>query len=551
MMEMPKNWTRRFEWVKTVDDFMESASGVSISALLSPPTTAPEEILNLPAASLLVKKAVAERRPVAVIGDYDVDGITGTAILAMLLRYLGATSPRLVIPRRFSDGYGVPFRAVRDVRDSLIITVDNGITAFDAMGEALGREKNNMVLILDHHLPGENIPDADVVVNPHISPELNGFYGYCGAGLAYKLSELLLRGDSSSQAESLRNTLSVLACIGTVADVVPLIGDNRQIVKNGLERLNCEDRYRLPAGIRAILDLVNEVISEDTIAYQLAPLINAPGRMYDAGGTSTLKALLCRNADTAYEYASKMKKINEERKAAVERWYGVVYAKAMKQAEKCPIVVFQRGIPEGIVGILTGKLAEALKTPCFVFSQAEKGAPVKGSGRSYGGFNLSVVLGSIRDLVLSAGGHQGAAGVAVEAGNYAEMRQRMWACPECQVYTADTALSYDLEVYPEDVPALSEELKPYTPFGEGVPRPVVRVRDATLYSERGSGYMLMGKEQQHLKLFFRDFSAVGFGMAQSYRDAGNPGRLELLGTVSENVFNGRVSVQFQLIDFSA
>lgn len=541
-------WMRSQEH-KSIEEFLEASSGVPVAELLDPPATPPAAIQNMTEAAQVICAAVAAGRPVVVVGDYDADGITGTAILALLLWYLRVAKPRLVIPRRFTEGYGLPMKVANETRNSLVITVDNGIAAIDAVKELHAAEKNNIVVVLDHHLPGDSLPNADVIVDPHVQPEENGFCWYCGAGLAYKLAELILRKDNSSKALSLMKTLKVLACIGTIADVMPLIGDNRRIVKEGLAILDSDDRYRLPAGIRAILDLAGERIDEDTIAYQLAPLINAPGRMYDSGSRSTLKAILCTDMDTAYQYSGELKKINEERKAAVDQWYGAVYAKALKQQGKCPIVVFQRGIPEGIIGILAGKVAEALNTPSFVFSQGEDGSLVKGSGRSYGEFDLIRVLGPIRSLVEAAGGHRGAAGVTVIAKNYAQMRELMWACPECQEYEVDSSLKYDLEAYPEEIPEILEKMKPFVPFGEGVPRPVVRVRNASLYSEKGKGFMYMGQDQKHLKLFFKDFSAVGFGMGRAYQDAETPTRLELLGTVSENFFNGKVSVQMQLQDF--
>ena len=173
--------------------------------------------------------------PVVIVGDYDADGVTATAILVKLLHHFGV-SPRAIIPRRFTNGYGITHSLVEGISHSLLITVDNGIAAVEPIQAA--KAAGNVVLILDHHLPQAEIPPADVIVDPHLHPERNGYEHYCGAGLAYKLAEYLCREASSQEKKDLFFDLLVLACLGTLADVMPLTGDNRRLVMSGLAVIN-------------------------------------------------------------------------------------------------------------------------------------------------------------------------------------------------------------------------------------------------------------------------------------------------------------------------
>lgn len=540
-------------WVKSgeyasLEDYFEQKSGVPVEELIHPPATRPEEIENLAlAAEVILKHRYQKNSPVIIFGDYDADGLTATAILSLLFSHLGIEH-RTVIPRRMSDGYGMSPQMVEDVRDSLVITVDNGIAALEAV--SLAKRNGNTVVILDHHLPGETLPEADVLVDPYVNPEKNGFTGYCGAGLAYKLTEHMLKGDPSADARNTLRAALALAAVGTIADVVPLIGDNRCIVIKGLRLFEQKNREQLPPGLHAVADIAGEEIDEETIAYRVAPLINAPGRLYDKGGESVLKLLLCRSLAQSYKYARKMEEINTQRKELVELWYGKVKDKALRQAEegKRPIVVFQKGMPAGIVGIVTGKLAESLHVPAFVFAQDEKGTPVKGSGRSYGAFDISAVLPALRDVVVTAGGHKGAAGVTVEAKDYVRMVEILQEQGKDQDCGQVGEIPYDMVLDPKDAGEINRKLNAYRPFGAGVPRPVFAVMDASL--ERGErSIKFIGGRKEHVRLDLKGLPAVGFHLAQRYQDEGSPFRLSVLGSLSENTYKGVTSDQFIIEDF--
>ncbi len=342
----------------------------------------------------MIETAIKSNMPIVIVGDYDADGITSTAILARLITALGG-HPKLIIPRRFSNGYGLSEQIVSDIHNSLLITVDNGISAVEQIAQA--KVQGNQVIVLDHHLPMDTLPAADVLVDPHVAGK-NEYVEYCGAGLAYKLSQLMLTPKTIPHKGILLRNLCVLACIGTIADIVPMTGDNRYIIKDGLRSMNdVRERETLYSGVRALLNLVGDApYTEETVKFQLAPIINATGRLYDAGSTSVLKVLLTPNMRDALVYAGKMQQINEHRKKLVSDWMERIHPHCEKQQENRIIAIAAKGIPAGIVGIIAGKIAAEFRRPAFVFSNDDKQPDIfKGSGRSYGGFDLSGMLEQI------------------------------------------------------------------------------------------------------------------------------------------------------------
>lgn len=203
-------------------------------------------------------------------------------------------------------------------------------------------------------------------MDPHLHPERNGYEHYCGAGLAYKLAEYLCREASSQEKKDLFFDLLVLACLGTLADVMPLTGDNRRLVMSGLTVINRDSWYQqISPGLKSVLDLSPRPYTEDTIKFQTAPILNATGRLFDAGSASVLKALITTEPAAAAGYAAKMKAINQRRKDLVAQWLAAVEEAAAGQEEAPILLVRCQGIPEGIVGIVAGKLSEAHQRPCL------------------------------------------------------------------------------------------------------------------------------------------------------------------------------------------
>ncbi len=538
-------WQKRGNATTILEAILARAEA-SEGELLSPCPVPPEAIDGIPAAAdLIVRCALQGDMPVVIVGDYDADGVTATAILVKLLHHFGV-SPRAIIPRRFTNGYGITHSLVEGISHSLLITVDNGIAAVEPIQAA--KAAGNVVLILDHHLPQAELPPADVIVDPHLHPERNGYEHYCGAGLAYKLAEYLCREASSQEKKDLFFDLLVLACLGTLADVMPLTGDNRRLVMSGLTVINRDSWYRqLSPGLKSVLDLSPRPYTEDTIKFQTAPILNATGRLFDAGSASVLKALITTEPTAAAGYAAKMKAINQRRKDLVAQWLAAVEEAAAGQEEAPILLVRCQGIPEGIVGIVAGKLSEAHQRPAFVFSDiASAPGLLRGSGRTYGDFDLSPLIPVVTPFAESAGGHAGAAGITVSEGQYGPMGQAItqWA-QDNRPPAADDTLYYDLDVTEADLPAVLSVLKAHAPYGPGAEKPVLALRGLRLQTRGGQCYRLMGKGHEHLKLFGQVSDAVGFDLTAAYLDLGCPGTVDLLGVVEENQFLGKTSLQFQ------
>lgn len=538
-------WIQNPNQYKSVEEAILGMSGQTELELLSPDTVPPDCVDGIPEAARAIQLAIENKIPVKIVGDYDVDGITATAILTKLLNYYGV-EPSTYIPKRFTDGYGVSEKILAGVKNTLIITVDNGIAAGDVLDKAV-EEGRNGVVVLDHHLPdGREPKNAIAVVDPYLHPDMNEFTEYCGAGLAFKLAEYMLLDEPLATAEKLLNDIQVLACFGTIADSMPLIGDNRRIVMDGIALVN-SGRAMLSQGISQLLTIGcnGSEFSVETVSYNIAPLINAPGRLYNAGGTSSLKMLMCDDPIEAQTYGAKMVQINKQRQTQVSTWMKKIQEALSKSTEEiAPVVVFEPEMPEGLIGLVAGKLASTYHCPAIVMVRGENGI-VKGSARTYGEFHIKDMLDTMSSLFTTYGGHAGAAGISLMQSDIEEFRQKVRAYfKDYQTSGGGEYVLYDVVLAPEDVPAALEVIKKYQPLGQGVPNPVCRINqfavDAPFY---------MGADKSHIKFPGQNFAAVAFGMAGQYVQQGEPKSIDMVGTIGENTFQGRTTTQIMLQDF--
>lgn len=538
-------WIQNPNQYKSVEEAILGMSGQTELELLSPDTVPPDCVDGIPEAARAIQLAIENKIPVKIVGDYDVDGITSTAILTKLLNYYGV-EPSTYIPKRFTDGYGVSEKILAGVKNTLIITVDNGIAAGDVLDKAV-EEGRNGVVVLDHHLPdGREPKNAIAVVDPYLHPDMNEFTEYCGAGLAFKLAEYMLLDEPLATAEKLLNDIQMLACFGTIADSMPLIGDNRRIVMDGIALVN-SGRAMLSQGISQLLTIGcnGSEFSVETVSYNIAPLINAPGRLYNAGGTSSLKMLMCDDPIEAQTYGAKMVQINKQRQTQVSTWMKKIQEALSKTpGEIAPVVAFGPEMPEGLVGLVAGKLASTYHCPAIVMVRGENGI-VKGSARTYGEFHIKDMLDTMSSLFTTYGGHAGAAGISLMQSDIEEFRQKVRAYfKDYQTSGGGEYVLYDVVLAPEDVPAALEVIKKYQPLGQGVPNPVCRINqfavDAPFY---------MGADKSHIKFPGQNFAAVAFGMAGQYVQQGEPKSIDMVGTIGENTFQGRTTTQIMLQDF--
>lgn len=535
-------WKQRGNTTTVLETVMQ-LSGMTEQELVSPLPCSPQNIQNLSKAAERIKSAIAAKEPISIMGDYDCDGVTAGSILYFLLRELGAT-PTVRFPKRMSEGYGLSVKAVDEFQaPGLLITVDNGIAANEAIQHA--KDRGLDVIILDHHLPGDILPPADIIVDPHIEPEKNGYVEYCGAGLSFKLSQLFLKN------QDLLKTITALAAIGTIADGVSLTGDNRYIVMHGLPLLKAHD---VCCGLNALTKTAEiYAFDEGDIGFKIGPMINAAGRMYDDGANIAFQAITAESKFAAEQACEVLVKCNDERK---EKTSEAVERAEQQIADSClygmvPLVVYVPDILEGIVGIVTGRIAEKYKTPTFVLTDSDTPGVIKGSGRSYGSINLMDFVDAARPVLVTGGGHAAAAGISCKLNDYSDMVNLMQdAAPDMDLVDTDT-LEYDMKVPANAVASTFLEVAKYAPYGTDCPKPVFLVENIILSPRAGATCKYMGKNAEHVKLHAKGFSAIAFGKSEEYRNMGCPSCLDIVGNISQNVFRYASEYQVEVSDFQA
>ena len=422
-------------------------------------------------------QAIDNGETIVVFGDYDVDGVTATALLYQHLKGMGATV-KCMLPSREGDGYGLSRNAIQSIHDKgyqLIVTVDNGISAVEEAEFAA--ELGIDLIITDHHLPPETLPKAVAVVDPRRLDDTSPFKGLCGAGVAFKLCAAL----DGCPPEEMLDYCGDLAAVGTVADVMPLVGENRTLVKSGLRQLQNTDR----PGLEALLEevgLAGRPITAENISYAIAPRINAAGRMDSA--VTALQLVLCEDPDRAEELAHKLNEINVKRQETELEIFKAAQVLLEQQPERLEdrvMLLWGRDWHPGVIGIVASRLVERTGRPVIVVTVDEHGE-CKGSGRSVPGFNLHACIGSCADLLIRYGGHAMAAGLSVREENLPELRRRLneWAARECPVlHTAP--LECDLPIHLDRVTVDSvRRIDALAPFGAENPTPVFLLQSAVV-----------------------------------------------------------------------
>ena len=494
-------------------------------------------------AAARIDRALSENETIAVYGDYDVDGITSTCLLTDYLCRRGANVIPY-IPDRREEGYGLSDQAVEQLHAqgvTLIITVDCGITAVTETLHAA--ELGIDVVITDHHECKEVLPAAVAVVNPHRADCTYPFPCLAGVGVAFKL--VLALGGPERQQELL-NEYADLTAIGTVADVMQLTGENRAIVRLGLDVLSRTKRPGLRSLIREA-GAEGKPLTATTIGYTLAPRINASGRMGCASLAGEL--LLTQDPARAEELAQQLCALNRERQA-IE---GGIFEECVARLDReggphCAIVLASEGWHQGVVGIVASRLAEKYSCPAFMIClQDGKG---KGSCRSFGGFNLFAALEQCADLLEDFGGHELAAGFTISEENIGVFRDRMEAAVLSCTGGEEMISTLQVDARIGDPALLTQEavesLEILEPFGVGNPKPVFVLSGVTIQSmfEVGGG--------RHLKLRLRHqgvlFDAIFFSACAAQLGLGPGDRVDAAFTPQINEFRGVRSVQLQVCD---
>lgn len=498
-------------------------------------------------------RARAASEPVTIFGDYDVDGVSSTAILALSLRALG-WQVHTYLPHRLNEGYGLSRDGVenclRQYPTSLLLAVDCGSTT--AATIAWLNENKVDVIVLDHHQIGVPAPAALALVNPHLAPQ-NGtpdFRVLCSAGLAFKMLHAVVkegrqRGLSEMVAFDIRPYLDLVA-LGTIADLVPLTGENRTLASAGLECLNRTTRPGITA-LKRSAQITNS-IGVYEVGFQLAPRLNAAGRLESA--MTALELLLSTTPDAADTLAQQLETSNRERqeteRGIADEVMQLIRAKFNPAVDQV-IVEGRADWHIGVVGIVASRVVREFHRPTIICGG--DGEALRGSGRSIEGFDLVAALMDCTDLLTSHGGHAMAAGVSLRPENLdalrtrlnATARQRMPAEPSRPVLRLDAASNlFDLTL------RQMEDLDRLQPIGQGNPPVQLMFRDLQLQRPP----QRMGKQQQHAKLIVSDGAITAEAVMWNVTDENLPrGRFDLAAAPQINLFNGRRNLQLKVLDW--
>lgn len=487
----------------------------------------------------VIRDAIEKHEEITVFGDYDVDGVTATAILLTYLRKQGA-QVGFYIPDRHGEGYGLNVAAIEQIatHSKLLITVDCGITC--AAEVARAKELGMRVIVTDHHQIGPQIPECEAVLNP-----LLGHYPFrrlCGAGVAFKLVQAM------GGTEAIE-PLWELAALATIADIVPLMDENRVIVYYGLAAMAATQRPGLIALMESAgVDL--QKVSSSDVAFRMAPRINAGGRL--ALASRGVQLLTTRRMDTAREIAEELNQDNIRRRELEIEIFQQADEMTRQQIDfmnERAIVVCGEGWNPGVIGLAASRLVEKYKWPTILLSR--DGDICVGSARSIPGVNIHEAMSTCRDLFIRFGGHAQAAGLTIEAKNVPEFKRRLseaireQAAPEAFIPTEE----YDLELeLSEMTEAFVDAFSAMQPTGFGNPAPVFCVRGVHTTDVR-----TIGKDGAHLRMRLAQGSdmrsAIGFRMGD--RAANLPEVIEAIITLSINVWQDKRSVQCELRQMQA
>ena len=482
----------------------------------------------------LIRAAVEAQQPIIVYGDYDVDGVCATSIMLESLREMGA-QPDFRIPSRHGEGYGLNCDAVREMAEThkLLITVDCGVTNHEEV--KLAQMLGMTVIVTDHHQLADTPSPADVVLNP-----LLGEYPFrrlCGAGVALKLTQALL----GMEAVMRRIDLAALA---TVADIVPLIDENRIIVREGLRLMEDSER----PGLRALMQVsdVHAPVNSGHVGFRLAPRINAGGRLEDASQGVWL--LTAPDSATADPIAMHLEEANQQRQAIEQD----ITQQAMAMIPECVdfladrvIIVMGEGWNHGVIGLAAGRICEKYHFPTIVLTKNEEGIAV-GSCRSIPGVNIHGMLMTCKDLFIRFGGHEQAAGLTMQADFLPELRRRLNLAinENCDLRCYIPAKEYDDVVRLADVDLdMIAQLELLQPTGYSNPNPVFLSKGAHLQQA-----MRVGKTRTHLKVMLLEGATIRDGIAFGKGDLADEGLelVDVLFTPERNEFRGRVTPQLMV-----
>jgi single-stranded-DNA-specific exonuclease len=507
--------------------------------------TDPFQMIGMRATVDRICYALQHNEPIAIYGDYDVDGVTATALLVQALGALGA-DVRGYIPNRFDEGYGLNKEALDSLKADgvkLVITVDCGIRSPD---EALHAQTIGLDLIIsDHHHPdGENIPPALAVINPKQHGDVYPDKDLAGVGIAYKIIEALAQVQPLTNGIQLSDLLDLVA-LGTVADLAPLVGENRVLVRKGLRQIRETKRQGL-FSLAGVADLKIEKCTAGNIGFMLGPRLNASGRLESA--LASFELLTTRDFMRAGQLAMQLDSQNRQRQALTRAMQDQAETIAMRD-DPGAFLLFaaHEDFNPGVVGLAASRLTEVHYRPSIVAAKNDE--ETRGSCRSIPEFHITDALDQCKDLLVRHGGHAAAAGFTVKNENLPDLVSRLKQIAKEQLGTKDLrqTLSADMEVPLSELNfELLKLLVFLEPTGYGNPDAVFVSRNVKVKFAR-----TVGSEGKHLKLTFEDergmnYDSIGFRLGHLKADL--PQRVDILYHIEANEFNGRRTLQLNLKD---
>ncbi|MEW6108532.1 MAG: DHH family phosphoesterase [Nitrospirota bacterium] len=518
----------------------------------------PFELGNMSGAVERIKESISRNQRILIHGDYDADGLSSTAIVFQALKALGADC-HYFIPNRFAHGYGFNPEGVKKAKAigaGLIITVDCGITSFEAVN--LSNKEGIDVIITDHHEPvvrlrdkkddascimhhaSFELPDAVAVVNPKVSNRDSGLSNLSGAGIALKLVQALVTIHDSRF--TIHDFLD-LAALGTIADVVPVTGENRVIVSRGL-RLIRESRR---PGIRALIKISGmegREIKAGSLSFSLIPRLNAAGRIDDA--SDVVDMLTTDSVDKAAETASRLDRLNSERQRIEEDIFLEAVARLKHKNTSSAIVIASESWHQGVIGIVASRISEQFCRPAVVLSI--EGSVAKGSARSIPSFDICKAFSDCSELLIGFGGHRQAAGIKLDAANLDTFEKKLCSIFDSAAGIESTpSITIDADVNLAEINhGLVKELGMLEPLGYGNPEPLLASKMLEVVSPR-----IVGNNHVKMKLRHKSYyiDAIGFDMGGNFEDLNHSAQIDAVFTPSVNEWNGGRYLQLILKAF--
>ncbi|HNX45082.1 MAG TPA: single-stranded-DNA-specific exonuclease RecJ [Anaerolineaceae bacterium] len=529
-------YNRGIETSSEAESFLTYQTNFSANPLL---------LKDMPEAVRLIHEALQDGSMVAIYGDYDVDGVTASALLYEFFRSLGLT-PRVYIPNRFDEGYGLNLDAMQQLAGEgigLLITVDCGIRSVDEVREA--RARGMKVIVSDHHLPGSVLPPADAIINPRQPGDPYPYKHLAGVGLAYKIASAYLATYPTAGLDA-DHWLDLVAA-GTVADLADLTGENRALVKRGLDEMRKVNRQGL-FSLSQVAGVKLDRVTASNIGFILGPRLNAAGRLDTA--TAAFELLVSENLFEAAALAQQLDNQNAYRKELTQKIQEAAIAEALaSDPDKLIIFAASKEFNEGVVGLAASRVVEALYKPAIIGYQDD--GFVKASCRSIKEFNITAALDQCSDLLIRYGGHSVAAGLTVANENLPALLERLNNLAVASIGNLELVpelwIDYEIslaKVRPEHIPGIMDDVARLEPTGQKNPDVLFCSRNLQVISSRVLG------NGQHLKMNLRAgdsvYEAIAFRQGQWQTTL--PSTIDIAYTFDKNEYQGRTTLQLNVRD---